>query len=74
MKTPNEIQIKGTSFELRKAMIHIGDSVKSGHYFQIVKSGNRWLMQNDRQEILISDNRAQALINRSAYVLNYMKK
>ena len=74
MKTPNEIQIKGTSFELRKAMIHIGDSVKSGHYFQIVKSGNRWLMQNDRQEIVISDDRAQALINRSAYVLNYMKK
>lgn len=52
IKYPMEIRIKENSkkLKIRSLIIHIGESVNSGHYITIINRKNRWYKYNDMEE------------------------
>ena len=58
---PEEIKIKENSknLKIKSLIIHLGESVNSGHYITIIKRRNKWYMYNDMERGVkeISENR-----------------
>ncbi len=48
---PEEIKIKENSknLKIKSLMIHLGESVNSGHYITIIKRRNKWYIYNDME-------------------------
>ncbi len=58
---PEEIKIKENSknLKIKSLIIHLGESVNSGHYITIIKRRNKWYIYNDMERGVkeISENR-----------------
>ncbi len=48
---PEEIKIKENSknLKIKSLMIHLGESVNSGHYITLIKRENKWYKYNDME-------------------------
>ncbi|NGX45930.1 MAG: hypothetical protein K940chlam2_01110, partial [Chlamydiae bacterium] len=59
-------------YELRSCVLHLGDSLNSGHYVTLVKKPSGWYLVNDAQTRKVEDDELPSLLAQG-YIFHYAK-